>query len=109
MTIDLQTMSLKELKELLNNVTKAIVSFEERKRREAIASLEAVARENGFSLSELVGGGFAPVKEKKQRTPAVAKYRNPDDKNDTWSGRGRQPRWFAAAIADGMTPEDMAV
>lgn len=104
MTPDLNSMSLKELKDLQSQVAKAIAGFEDRKKRAALAELEEKARELGFSLAELTGGA-APRK----RAPASAKYANPADKSDTWSGRGRKPRWFAEALAAGKKPEDMAI
>ncbi len=105
MAIDLNSLSLKELKDLQSQVVKAIASFEDRKKREAIAELEEKARAMGFSLAELTG--IAPKIRK--RSPAVAKYANPADKTDTWSGRGRKPRWFAAALKAGKAPEDLAI
>lgn len=104
MAINLNEMSLKELKDLHGQVTKAIATFEDRKKKEALAELEEKARELGFSLSELTGTS-APRK----RAPASAKYANPADASDTWSGRGRKPRWFDAAIKAGKKPEDMAI
>jgi DNA-binding protein H-NS len=104
MAINLNEMSLKELKDLHGQVTKAISTFEDRKKKEALAELEEKARELGFSLSELTGTA-APRK----RAPASAKYANPTDSSDTWSGRGRKPRWFDAAIKAGKKPEDMAI
>lgn len=104
MAIDLNTMSLKELKDLQGQVGKAIASYEDRKKKEALAELEEKARAMGFSLAELTGTA-APRK----RAPASAKYANPADSSDTWSGRGRKPRWFADALKSGKRPEDMAV
>lgn len=105
MAMDLNALSLKELKDLQSQVAKAIASFEDRKKREALAELEEKARAMGFSLAELTG--IAPVARK--RSPAVAKYANPADKSDTWSGRGRKPRWFEAALKAGKQPEDLAI
>ena len=104
MNIDLNVLSLKELKELHSQVTKAIATFEDRKKKVALAELEEKARALGFTLAELTGS-TAPRK----RAPAVAKYANPADKNETWSGRGRKPRWFEAALASGKSPEDLAI
>lgn len=101
---DLNSMSLKELKDLQGQVAKAIAGFEERKKRAALAELEEKARELGFSLAELTGNTTP-----RKRAPASAKYANPADKSDTWSGRGRKPRWFAEALASGKKPEDMAI
>ena len=104
MDINLNGLSLKELKELQAQVAKAISSFEDRKKKAAIAELEEVARNNGFSLAELTG---APLVRK--RAPATAKFANPSDKSDTWSGRGRKPRWYEAALKQGMTQADLAI
>lgn len=105
MAMDLNTLSLKELKDLQSQVAKAIASFEDRKKKVALAELEEKAREMGFSLAELTGA--APKTRK--RSPAVPKYANPADKSDTWSGRGRKPRWFVAALKSGKTPENLAI
>ena len=104
MTIDLNNLALKELKDLQTQVAKAIASFEDRKRKQAIAELEEIARSRGFSLAELTGAIVT-----RKRAPAVAKYANPADATDTWSGRGRKPRWFAAALASGKKPADLEI
>lgn len=104
MSIDLHSMSLKELKELQGQVAKAIASFEDRKKKAALAELEEKARELGFSLSELTGASSP-----RKRAPASARYANPANPADTWSGRGRKPRWFAEALAAGRKPEDLAI
>ena len=104
MTIDINGLSLKELKDLQSQVAKSIASFEDRKKKEALAEIEEFARAKGFSLAELTGVTVA-----RKRAPAVAKYANPADSSDTWSGRGRKPRWFAAALAAGKQPDDMAL
>jgi DNA-binding protein H-NS len=104
MDINLNSLSLKELKDLQSQVAKAVATFEDRKRKEAIAELEEIARAKGYSWAELTG---APVIRK--RAAAAPKYANPADKSDTWSGRGRKPRWFEAALKSGMSPEDLSV
>jgi DNA-binding protein H-NS len=100
---DLEDMSLDELKELQKKVTKAINTFEDRQKQTALAALDEKARELGFSLAELTGGG------RKGRKPSVPKYRNPDDPTMTWTGKGRQPAWFKKALEKGKSPEDMAI
>lgn len=104
MSIDLNSMSLKELKELQSQVARAISNYEDRKKKQALAELEEKAREMGYSLAELTG---TPAVRK--RAPATAKFANPANPTDTWSGRGRKPRWFAEALAAGRKPEEMAV
>ena len=55
MDMDLESLSLKELKSLQTQVAKAIATYEDRRKRDALAELEEKARELGFSLAELTG------------------------------------------------------
>ena len=102
--LNINEMSLKELKDLQAQVNRAIASFEDRKKKQALAELEEKAREMGFSLAELTGASVP-----RKRAPASAKYANPANSGETWSGRGRKPRWFDAALKSGKRPEDMAL
>jgi DNA-binding protein H-NS len=104
MSVNLDDLSLKDLKDLQGRVGKAIANFEDRQRRATLAEIEEIARAKGFTLSELAG-----LSAPRKRAPAVAKYANPADKSDTWSGRGRKPRWFVAALNAGKTPDDLSI
>src|ERR1700688_4041998 len=37
------------------------------------------------------------------------KYRNPNEPTETWSGRGKQPRWLTAALKAGHTIEEFVI
>ncbi len=102
--MDLNSLSLAELKRLHKDVAAAIANFEDRAKAKARVELEAQARALGFSLAELLG-----VEAQRKRAPAAAKYANPANSSETWSGRGRKPHWFIAAIAASKTPDDLAV
>jgi DNA-binding protein H-NS len=104
MHFNLSELSLKELKVLQTNVAKEIAGFQDRAKRQALAELEENARALGFTLAELTG-----TAQVRKRSPAQPKYGNPSDPIETWSGRGRQPRWFADALAAGKTPDDLAI
>ena len=100
--VDLSSMSKKELQKLQKRVAKAIDNFDNRARQEALAALESKAKEMGFSLSELTGG-------KKAKSLNPPKYRNPDDADQTWTGRGRQPGWIKDALKKGVDIEKFAI
>ncbi|MDQ8150828.1 MAG: H-NS histone family protein, partial [Gemmatimonadota bacterium] len=36
-----------------------------------------------------------------------AKYRGPN--GEVWSGRGKQPRWLAALVAEGRSPAEFLI
>lgn len=101
--MNLNTLSLKELKKLRKDVDTAIADFENRKKREALAELEKKAAELGFSLSELTG------KAGKVKKVSPPKYRNPNDPDQTWTGRGRIPLWMKEYEAKGGSRDDALI
>ncbi|MGI3168194.1 H-NS family nucleoid-associated regulatory protein [Pseudooceanicola sp. C21-150M6] len=101
--IDLNNMALDELKKLRKDVENAIKSFEDRKKKAALAELEAKAAELGFSLNDLTGG---TTRSRKLNPP---KYRHPENPELTWSGRGRQPEWFKELVADGADTDSLLI
>ncbi len=102
--IDISSMSLDELKSLRTKVNRAIDSFDERRKKEALAAADAKAREYGFSISELFDTG-----KKGGTPPRPAKYRHPENPELTWTGRGRQPQWYKDAVDGGADPDDMLI
>jgi DNA-binding protein H-NS len=102
--IDLNELSLADLKKLQKDVAKAIDSFGDRERKAALAELDALARERGFTLAQLMEDiGTKP------RKSVAAKYANPLDTSETWTGRGRKPRWVVAALDSGKSLEDLTI
>jgi DNA-binding protein H-NS len=101
---DLEALSLRELKKMHKDVAKAISTYQDRQKAEARAKVEALARDLGYSLAELVGN-----ETKSSRAPAAAKYRHPDNAALTWSGRGRKPQWFVDALAADRTAVDLEI
>lgn len=101
---NLNSMPLTELKQLHKDIAKAIFTYEDRQRAEARVKVEALAKEFGFTLAELIG-----TNKKTRRIPVAPKYQHPENSSLTWSGRGRKPQWFHEALASGKTPEDLAV
>ncbi len=106
---DLENMSLDELRDLRKNLDRAISSFQDRKRQAAVAAAAEVAKSHGFRLTELLGD---KVPRGTARRGAAARsdrlYVNPDNQDETWSGRGRRPRWINAALDAGRTLDDLA-
>ena len=104
-TVDLSSLSLKELKQLQNDVAVALFNFEKRKKNEAKAAIEAIAREHGFKIEELIGEGTTT----RSKTTVAAKYAHPENPELTWTGRGRMPKWVGAELAVGKVLSDLAI
>lgn len=105
---ELAKLSPAELEKHRANVEAAIEKQNSKKMDEARAAAEKAAKQHGFSLNDIVGGA-APKKRGRKKAAAAAKYANPDDKSQTWSGRGRQPAWYKSRVEAGMDPAKMAV
>jgi DNA-binding protein H-NS len=50
-----------------------------------------------------------PVSGRRPYPPVSPKYRNPDQPSETWSGRGKQPRWLVAQLRSGKRVEDFRI
>lgn len=116
MTFDLSDMTVAELNKLARAVEKEIAAKEKRARKDALAEMKAVASKHGLALEDLIGGdepakpARKPRKAKKaKKAKAPAKYANPADKSQTWSGRGRRPDWVNAGLAAGKSLDDFAI
>lgn len=105
MQFDLDNMSRSELEHLRVAVEKAIKSVDVRELQKAREAAERAAAEHGFTLADLTGG----VKTRKSSGPVKAKYRNPADATQTWSGRGRKPQWIKDAEEAGTDLESLAI
>jgi DNA-binding protein H-NS len=50
-----------------------------------------------------------PVSKRRPYPPISPKYRNPERPSETWSGRGKQPRWLVAHLKSGGRIDDFAI
>ncbi|CAM3240852.1 H-NS family nucleoid-associated regulatory protein [Paracoccus nototheniae] len=103
MNIDLENMSLKELRDLQKAVGRQIDGFEAKKKEKAMAAAQQAAEEHGFSLKDLLGGG------KSVKSTVAPKYTNPEDASSTWTGRGRQPLWVKGHLDAGGNLDDLLI
>jgi DNA-binding protein H-NS len=123
MSIDLNTLSAKELDALINQAKKRKTVISKRKPIAAVRrKLAAMARADGYSIAELFGGAAvaAPARvaggnkvrtsTKGRKLGKVApKYRNPANPAQTWAGRGQQPKWLAVETGKGRALEEFLI
>jgi hypothetical protein len=69
----------------------------------------ALARQSYRFLTLADSGAWCASQWDALHGPVAPKYRNPDNPNETWAGRGLKPRWLAAAIKGGKKLEDFAI
>ena len=102
MSLDLESMSSDELKKLIADAQKALKTVDTRRRAEAKRAMEQAAKEYGFSVDEILGA-------KTKGSKGSAKYANPEDRSQTWTGRGRKPNWVLDALKAGKSIDDLAI
>jgi len=111
MTIDLSELTIEQLNDLIVEAQRLIKVKKKAQLKTARAQLEKVAADFGYTLEELLAGKTTEIEEAsvKTRKPVDIRYRNPANVAETWTGRGKQPRWLAAAIASGKSLQDFAI
>ena len=73
-----------------------------------IADIKEKMKQHGISLADLREGPAESKPGKKKTAKVAAKYRNTAT-GETWSGRGRTPKWLEAAEAAGQARSSFAV
>ena len=94
---------VKDLLTLQSNLAQAIEQRKEQERSELLNKINSLASDAGFSLSELLAD--KPVK----KAPAKARYRNPNNKDETWTGKGRKPKWLDESLKAGRQLEEFEI
>lgn len=111
MAIDLKNMSKKELEKLAKDVEKALARIQKQEVKKVRQEMEKLAASHGMTVEDILAGN-APTAASKKKAPKVKsapKYANPADKSQTWTGKGRKPEWFKAAVDAGASPDSMAI
>lgn len=104
--INLAKMTLKDLLALQEDLEAEIANARLRERQEVLSRMEELAQDAGFSMTELVG---SRGRGKGKSTVSAAKFANPDNRAETWTGRGRKPNWLVDKLKKGAKIEDFAI
>lgn len=109
MAINLDSLSPAELQALIKSAEAQMDSARRNHVKEVRAKIDTILAGAGLSIGEVYPnrGG----KSGRQPKAVVApKYRNPEDASQTWSGRGKRPLWFTAALKKkGVTAESLLI
>ncbi|NJA06357.1 H-NS histone family protein [Methylococcaceae bacterium WWC4] len=102
---DLTTLSESELQAVIENAEKVLKDRQSSKRKEVIAQIKDLATSIG------VGVEIHELDKKAERKigKVAARYRNPADANQTWSGRGLAPKWMQELLATGRDKAEFEI
>lgn len=104
-TIDLTEYSINDLKQLIADANKEIERQQKNQVRDIRQQMERLADELGMTPEQILS-----FSKRKTNAPiGDPKYCNPADTTQTWTGRGKRPKWFNEEIEKGTDPETMLI
>ncbi len=123
MSIDLSNLSAKDLATLIAQAEKQQKKLSKRRAVGTVRkTITDFLKKEGYTLAEVFGGAVAaPAKRGRKPGKTVAKkasrkgskvapkYANPANSAETWTGRGRSPRWVAALLKKGHKVEEFLI
>ena len=105
----LGSMSYAQLLELRDRVDAALLTARAAEKQDLRAKMESLAAKSGFTLADVLETKSGAGSSRRKASKVAAKYRNPKDASQTWTGRGRKPNWLAAALKKGQKIESFVV
>jgi DNA-binding protein H-NS len=97
---DMKSMSVDELWSLHERLVEEL--------NHKIAAERATLERRLRQLGSVVGNG-ALRRARRPYPKVMPKYRNPKNQNETWAGRGKQPRWLTAQLRSGKKLNDFLI
>ncbi|EQD76306.1 histone family protein nucleoid-structuring protein H-NS [mine drainage metagenome] len=107
--LSMKNYSLAQVNELMRQAATRKAELEQSKLVELRDHINALLKKNDVTLEQVfhVPARRAAAVTRHKRAPA--KYCDPTNRSVTWSGHGKRPRWFLAALKSGKKPEDLLV
>lgn len=101
--LNIENLNVNELQELIQQAETLSVRKQETQMMEAYKQFESIAQECNSTISEILGAG------RKLASLRSVRYANPENSEETWTGRGRKPLWLIAALEDGRKLSEFKV
>jgi DNA-binding protein H-NS len=116
MAVNLKALSANELQALIQDASSHLEGARKNLVKDVRAKIDALLKDSGLTLDDVYhrrGSGKAKTGKSGgtlKGSTVAPKYRNPENPADVWTGRGRQPAWFVAALKKrGVTKEDLLI
>jgi DNA-binding protein H-NS len=107
--LELESMSIDDLWSLHEKISE-ILSTRIASEKQELEKRLAVLNRGWNAIEGDPAQSFDAQDKVRRKYPRVfPKYRNPATPSETWSGRGKQPRWLVAAIKSGRKIDDFRI
>jgi DNA-binding protein H-NS len=107
--LNLETMSVDEMWQLHEEISQVLSVRLTSEKRQLEKRLAQLRREKETHQLESTDAQPRAPRARRKYPRVFPKYRNPSEPSETWSGRGKQPRWLAAALKTGHTIEEFVI
>src|SRR6185437_5875172 len=107
MTLD--SMSVDEMWQLHEEISRILSARLRAEKRELEKRLDQLRHDKQVPLPRAGGMKELTGKPRRKYPRVYPKYQNPDAPSETWSGRGKTPRWLIAALKSGHKLEDFLI
>lgn len=108
--IDWEGLSLDELWFLHEELSEALAVRIRHQKQELEQRLEQLNLRKGSSVTGLLSAkgliAKTPTRPRRKYPKVFPKYQNPKSPGETWSGRGKRPRWLVSALKAGGKLEE---
>jgi len=98
--IDLGNLSVPELQELAKTVENEIEKRQSESKKVVLDQIKELAQSIGMTIEDVIGRG--KKSQKRSALPPSTMYVNPENPQQTWSGRGRRPNWAREMLGRGI-------
>ena len=99
--MDLSAFSLVELRDLEKQIPAELKRREAAEKAIVRNEVHALVSARGFTLEDIMGKELKIQATAGEKIKVKVKYRHPQDASLAWTGRGRQPKWVEAWLAEG--------
>lgn len=110
--LNLDGMSIDEVWQLHEEIIRVLAARLTSEKRQLEKRLAQLSRENGeIPRSDRVTQNLKKdsIGQRRKYPKVFPKYRSPTEPFETWSGRGKRPRWLTAALKAGRTIEEFVI
>lgn len=107
--VDVSQLSYDELLQLAEEAKAEAARKREDRKKEIRDQIQSLLNDNGFVLADVMNAGRGKSAGKAKGPAAAAKFADPNNPENTWTGRGRKPTWLNDALNAGASLEEFAL
>ena len=98
--MDFSGLNIDQLTDLVGKAQTEMASRERQRRKDLRSELERRVAADGYKLGDIFPEFGNGAVGRRQRRKMPAKFPNPQNSDEAWTGNGRSPMWVQAILAE---------